>query len=147
MIDTPSRPSPRGRQADGSPHPVDIYVGNRVRLRRMLLGLSQESLASRLGITFQQLQKYERGLNRISSSRLYDISKLLQVDIDYFFDGLENPNVSLSTPDNAPATNWFHQEETLILVNAYNKIKNPKLRRHLYNLIIGMSGIEHADDN
>ena len=81
MEKQPQKNSIRGRQADGSPHPVDLHVGRRMRLRRNLLGISQETLAHKLGLTFQQVQKYERGLNRISSSRLFDISKVLNVRV------------------------------------------------------------------
>ncbi|HMB76303.1 MAG TPA: helix-turn-helix transcriptional regulator, partial [Kiloniellaceae bacterium] len=72
------------------PHPVDIYVGGRVRLRRTYLGYSQEKLGQALGLTFQQIQKYERGLNRISSSKLYELSKLLEVPVAFFFEGMED---------------------------------------------------------
>jgi len=74
-----------------SPDPVDVLVGRRVRLQRRQLGLSQERLASSLGLTFQQIQKYERGANRISASKLYQIACCLQVEISYFFDGLPSP--------------------------------------------------------
>lgn len=133
------KPGPRGRQADGSPHPIDIHVGNRVRLRRVLLGMSQEDLASRLGITFQQVQKYERGLNRISGSRLYDISKILQVNIDYFFDEFQTEHKEISFDENTPLSNLMQQEEALVLVNAYNKIKKPHLRQMLFDLVVSMS--------
>ena len=133
------KPGPRGRQADGSPHPLDIHVGNRVRLRRVLLGMSQEDLASRLGITFQQVQKYERGLNRISGSRLYDISKILQVNIDYFFDEFQTEHKEMPFDKNTPLSNLMQQEEALILVNAYNKIKKPHLRQMLFDLVVSMS--------
>lgn len=133
------KPGPRGRQADGSPHPIDIHVGNRVRLRRVLLGMSQEDLASRLGITFQQVQKYERGLNRISGSRLYDISKILQVNIDYFFEEFQTEHKEISFDENTPLSNLMQQEEALVLVNAYNKIKKPHLRQMLFDLVVSMS--------
>ena len=133
------KPGPRGRQADGSPHPIDIHVGNRVRLRRVLLGMSQEDLASRLGITFQQVQKYERGLNRISGSRLYDISKILQVNIDYFFDEFQTEHKEMPFDENTPLSNLMQQEEALVLVNACNKIKKPHLRQMLFDLVVSMS--------
>lgn len=79
----------RGRAADGGPNPVDIHVGARIRLRRTLLGLSQEKLGEALGITFQQVQKYERGANRVGASRLYSLSKALEVPVSFFFDGFE----------------------------------------------------------
>ena len=71
-----------------SPHPIDVHVGARVRLRRMLMGMSQDKLGDALGLTFQQIQKYEKGVNRISASKLFDISRFFKVDVGYFFDGL-----------------------------------------------------------
>ena len=73
----------------GKPNPVDVHVGQRVRLRRTLLGMSQEKLGEAIGLTFQQVQKYERGANRIGSSRLYDLSRVLDVPISYFFDDMD----------------------------------------------------------
>src|SRR4051794_36261191 len=76
-----------GRMASkGFPNPIDVHVGNRIRLRRTLLGMSQERLAEQIGLTFQQVQKYERGTNRVSSSRLFDLSRVLDVPIRYFFE-------------------------------------------------------------
>ncbi|MBN8551558.1 MAG: helix-turn-helix transcriptional regulator [Caulobacterales bacterium] len=72
------------------PNPIDIHVGSRVRMRRKLMGVSQEKLAEALGLTFQQVQKYERGVNRVSASKLFETSKFLDVDVSYFFDGLAN---------------------------------------------------------
>src|SRR5204862_7806940 len=78
-----------GRMASkGFPNPIDVHVGNRVRLRRTLLGMSQERLAEQIGLTFQQVQKYERGANRVSASRLFDLSRMLDVPISFFFDDM-----------------------------------------------------------
>ena len=133
------KPSPRGRRADGSPHPVDVYVGHRMHLRRVMLGLSQEDLALQLGITFQQVQKYERGLNRISSSRLYDISNVLKVDVGYFFAGYNDD--STQTDDNLRTddSDSDYNEETLLLINAFSKIKKASVRRLLYKLALSLS--------
>ena len=79
----------RGRLSDGTPNPIDLYVGSRVRMRRSLLGMSQERLAAELGVTFQQVQKYERGLNRIGASRLWDLSQVLGVSVAYFYENLD----------------------------------------------------------
>lgn len=81
----------------GQPNPVDIYVGSRLKLRRLILGISQKKMAEKLGITFQQVQKYENGINRISASRLWDISKLLKVQVEYFFDGM-NESIQAQSP-------------------------------------------------
>ncbi len=87
----------RGKQADGSPNPIDIYVGNRIKLRRLELGLTQEKLAQSISISFQQLQKYENGANRISASRLYDFSVVLGVPVGYFYENMPE-KIKLMSP-------------------------------------------------
>src|ERR1700759_1086976 len=82
--------STRGRRPAGKPNPVDVHVGSRVRLRRTLLGMSQEKLGEAIGLTFQQVQKYERGANRIGASRLFDLSRVLDVPVSFFFDDMTN---------------------------------------------------------
>jgi transcriptional regulator with XRE-family HTH domain len=82
------------------PHAFDAYVGLRIRTRRVLKNISQEQLGSKLGITFQQIQKYEKGINRISAGRLYEIASFLEVPVSYFFEGLDKPNVDLSVQEN-----------------------------------------------
>src|SRR3546814_16642206 len=86
------RPIGKARQA----HPVDVHVGGRVRLRRVFLGYSQEKLANALGLTFQQIQKYERGANRISASKLYELSRILSVPVTYYFEGVESEGEAAS---------------------------------------------------
>ena len=82
---------PSNRMASlGKPNPIDVHVGTRVRLRRTLLGLSQEKLGDAIGLTFQQVQKYERGANRIGASRLFDLSRVLDVPIAYFYDAMDD---------------------------------------------------------
>ncbi|ESQ88134.1 Cro/Cl family transcriptional regulator [Asticcacaulis sp. AC460] len=105
----PSTSSP-----DTEPHPVDVHVGQRVRLRRKALGVSQQGLAARLGVSFQQLQKYERGVNRISASKLYEISKALGVPIDYCFEGLTRGSAPLTTASDME-TNTVLTEEAQLL--------------------------------
>src|SRR5246127_5649896 len=95
--DTASARSTRGRMPSGKPNPVDVHVGSRVRLRRTLLGMSQEKLGEAIGLTFQQVQKYERGANRIGASRLFDLSRVLDVPVEYFFDDM-SAEVSARTP-------------------------------------------------
>ena len=127
-----------------------------MRLRRNLLGISQETLAHKLGLTFQQVQKYERGLNRISSSRLFDISKVLTVRVSYFFDEMDE-DVSAGSPlslslgdgsrktaDDAVADPML-REEAITLVNAFNKIKNPRLHRLIYHLVLTMGSNAERD--
>ena len=131
----------------GRPHPVDVHVGSRVRQRRTLLGMSQEKLGDAVGLTFQQIQKYERGTNRIGCSRLYEFSKVLDVPVSYFFD--EMPvNVLVGRPGGkgrrgmADSSADFQHEkdplakrETLELVRAYYKIVEPRVRKRIFEMV------------
>jgi len=94
--------STRGRLEDGAPNPVDVHVGARMRLRRTLLGISQEKLGEAIGLTFQQIQKYERGTNRISASRLFDLARVLDVPISFFFDDM--PDAAAASSPSAVIT-------------------------------------------
>lgn len=116
---------------DDGPHPVDMHVGQRLRMRRTLLGMSQEMLAERLGISFQQLQKYEKGSNRLSASRLFELSRMLDVPVSYFFDELPNDG---EVSADAPADPLM-KRESLELVRAYYDISDPRIRQHLVDLI------------
>lgn len=122
------------------PDPIDVHVGSRVRLRRTLLGMSQEKLGMALGLTFQQIQKYERGANRIGSSRLYRLSRILDVPVSFFFDDLPSESSSLSSGLSEDSPQPFESEqlskrETLELVRAYYRIRNPRLRKRLFELV------------
>ena len=133
---------------------VDKHVGNRLRIRRSLLGLSQEKLAECVGVTFQQVQKYERGANRISSSRLLSFSKLLDVPLSYFFDGLEDNDSSKSSAlgfaedkqegfdhgsKKIREKNLFTQKETIELMKAYYAVQDTKLRKEILKIVRSMS--------
>jgi transcriptional regulator with XRE-family HTH domain len=121
--------------ADG-PDPVDVHVGMRLRQRRTLLGMSQEKLAQAFGVSFQQVQKYERGANRISASRLHLLTKTLDVPITYFFEGLPNA-ASEPMPAAMPEEDGADQmtsRETLELVRAYYRIEDPSVRKRLVEL-------------
>ena len=111
-----------------SVNPIDVHVGSRVRLRRNLLGLSQADLGKMLGITFQQIQKYERGSNRIAASRLFKLSEVLVVPVSYFFDGLSTVEAPLATVANA---DLLAGRETGRLVRAYYRISDTGLRRQI----------------
>lgn len=154
MIKIAPKRSSRGRTPLGEPNPIDVHVGNRIRLRRTLLGMSQERLASLLGLTFQQVQKYERGMNRVGASRLWDISKVLEAPISFFyedmdkvvanqsprmFSGVENAMPALQEDETEYTADPMQKQETIELVKAYYKIPNRKAARHLYDLIIAMS--------
>lgn len=143
----------RGR-SDDSPNLVDIHVGNRLRLRRNVLRITQQQLASYVGLTFQQIQKYENGANRIGASRLWDIACVLGVNIDFFFEDMDDktknasPRKLLGVEENGggspfsrqnPAPDPMRTETALQLVRAYNRIPNRKLADVLYNLMISLS--------
>ena len=124
------------------PHPVDVHVGSRLRMRRTLLGMSQGKVAAALGLTFQQLQKNERGANRIGSSRLYELSKILDVPVSFFFEEMDTDVESLKRtvtkePDAAPDP--MAKRETLELVRAYYRIKNPAIRDKIRGLAKSMA--------
>jgi len=121
-------------------HPVDTHVGSRLRQRRALLGMSQTDLAKAVGLTFQQVQKYERGFNRISSSRLFEFAKVLDVPVTHFFDGMDS---SVGTTKRKPGRpkavekteDLNTKRETLELVRAYYKIRDKGLRTKTLDLI------------
>lgn len=127
-----------------NPHPVDIYVGSRVRLRRTLLGLSQQKLGQELGLTFQQIQKYERGANRIGSSRIFQISQILDVPVSFFFDGAENASAEKARGFSESEGAVFESEqlakrETLELVRAYYRIEHDAVRKKIFELVKAVS--------
>lgn len=128
----------------GHPNPIDVHVGGRVRLRRTLLGFSQERLAEAIGLTFQQVQKYERGANRIGSSRLFDLSRVLDVSVSYFFEDM-TASVASRTPsrmrglaESKPVPfelDPMAKRETLELVRAYYRIADPEARKRVFELV------------
>ena len=154
--------SSRGRTPQGEPNPIDVHVGNRIRLRRTLLGLSQEKLASLLGLTFQQVQKYERGMNRVGASRLWDIGKVLEVPIGFFYEDMDKEVANqsprmFSIPDSTPTElaeekgtidlDPMHRQETIELVKAYYKIGNRKAAKHMFDLIVVMSKTTYNNED
>ncbi len=121
------------------PNPVDVHVGGRMRLRRTLLGYSQEKLGKAVGLTFQQIQKYERGANRIGASRLYQFSKILDVPVAFFYDDMpaevDEAQPGLAEDDGTPFDQQqFTRRETLKLVRAYYAIADPAIRHRIYEL-------------
>jgi len=135
-----------------SPNPVDLHVGARIRMRRKVLGVSQEKLADELHLTFQQVQKYERGANRVSASKLYEIARALSSPVAYFFEGLSDP-VGASGGDERPDVSmhdFLMTPEGLELASAFPKIKRSRVRRRLLELVRSMveeSQAAEADDN
>lgn len=128
-------------------HPVDVYVGKRLRLKRTLLGLSQEAIGNAIGVTFQQIQKYERGINRMGASRLHDFARALGVPVSYFFDGYSadsTTNAYGMAEGEAPA---FEHEgmpnrETMEMMRAYYRIKSPTQRKRVLDLMKSMADAE-----
>ncbi len=133
-----------------TPNPIDVHVGQRVRLRRKQLGLSQERLAEALGLTFQQVQKYERGANRVSASKLYEIARELQVPVGFFYQGLDDT----STVDGENYTRaWSQVFEALLsdpngpaLAEAYVAIRRKSVRRALVDMVRVIAANDQ-DDN
>ena len=130
----------------GNPHPIDAHVGARVRLRRTLLGMTQTGLGDALGLTFQQVQKYERGTNRISASRLYDLSRVFDVPIEHFFEDMP-ADIAASSPAKGRGKakeppgyelDPMAKRETLELVRAYYNIEDANVRKRLYHLTKAM---------
>jgi transcriptional regulator with XRE-family HTH domain len=132
--------------AGKKPNPVDAHVGSRVRLRRMLLGMSQERLGESMGLTFQQVQKYEKGVNRIGASRLFQISKILDVPVQFFFEeapytGDGNAVRGMAEPDSeAFILEFLNSREGLELNRAFVKIGDPKVRKSVVDLVRALSG-------
>ena len=135
---------------ESRPSPIDVHVGSRIRLRRTLLGMSQERLGDSLGLTFQQVQKYERGVNRVGASRLFDLSRVLDVPISFFFDDMPDSLAASfggtpprRSPGSTEGTDPFGDDtlsrrETLELVRAYYRITDPSVRKRVFDLIKSM---------
>ncbi|MEK9978490.1 MAG: helix-turn-helix domain-containing protein [Paracoccaceae bacterium] len=120
-------------------HPVDVHVGRRIRHRRWLVGMTQQQLAQHVGIKFQQIQKYETGANRVSASRLWDISETLEVPISFFFEGLEREQAQQSATDSVPP-DLMGDKEALELIRSYYSIPENQ-RRRLFDLARVLSNV------
>ncbi len=139
-------------------HPVDVHVGMRMRQRRTLLGMSQTKVGDAVGLTFQQIQKYERGSNRVGSSRLYEFAKVLDVPVSYFFDEMPSNALAgrpMSGRDRkgfGEAGTPFEQQkdpfikrETLELVRAYYKIRETRVRKRIFEMVKAVGAASHAE--
>jgi len=115
------------------PHPVDRHVGLRIRMRRKEMGVSQERLAEALGITFQQVQKYERGANRVSASKLWEIAGALRTPVAYFYDGLGDQDAATSQRD--AAQDFMLSTEGIELMSSFPRISEPAIRRKIVELV------------
>ncbi|WP_421784676.1 helix-turn-helix domain-containing protein [Hyphobacterium sp.] len=125
---------------------IDAHVGSRVRLRRQLLKMSQEKLGEELGVTFQQVQKYERGANRIGASRLFSLSKVLDVPVNFFFEGLSGVSAQgVAESEQSPIVYEFIQSsDGVALAEAFSRIKTPKVRRRVLELVRSLADGEEA---
>lgn len=120
------------------PNPIDVHVGSRIRLRRNMLGLSQEKLGESLGITFQQIQKYEKGTNRVGASRLQAISAILNVPVSFFFEDAPGSSNQAGFAEDNEATyvvDFLNSNEGVQLTRAFTKISDPKVRRKIIDLV------------
>jgi transcriptional regulator with XRE-family HTH domain len=132
--------------AKKAPNPIDIYVGSRVRMRRMMLGMSQEKLGNSLNLTFQQVQKYEKGTNRIGASRLRQIGQALQVAESFFFEGAPMPpngrSAGVAAVAQSPAyvSDFLATSDGLALIKSFMRIKSSKLRRSIVDMVEQVAG-------
>jgi len=144
---TPRRP---GRRKSDRPNPIDVHVGSRVRLRRNMLGLSQEKLGEAIGLTFQQVQKYERGANRIGASRLLELSRVLDVPVSFFYDDTDPvrapaiPAGFSETPQEGFDTDPLRRREAKELIDAYYDIEEIAVRRRLFDLAKALAAAGNA---
>jgi transcriptional regulator with XRE-family HTH domain len=130
----------------GGPHPVDRHVGLRIRLRRKELGISQERLAEALGLTFQQVQKYERAANRVSASKLWEIARALETSVSYFYEGLEAAEAALPAAANPRAHEFLLSPEGLELAQIFPKLPRARVRRKVVELVRALADGE-GDEN
>ena len=146
----------RGRLSDGTPNPIDVHVGTQLKLRRISLGLTQERLADELGITFQQVQKYEKGLNRIGASRLWDLAQVLGVSVAYFYENLDENSQNKSPrkisnhlvfSDNVKEFDMgiLLNKDIRDLINSYLMISDPKVAKNVLKLVISMASSEEKE--
>jgi transcriptional regulator with XRE-family HTH domain len=132
-----------------TPNPIDRHVGSRVRMRRMMISMSQEKLGERLGITFQQVQKYEKGTNRIGASRLQQIASILGVPVSFFFEGAPGGEAAAGFAESgnpAYVSDFLATSEGLALSKAFMKVSDPKLRRRIVDLVEAMVAANEAGE-
>jgi transcriptional regulator with XRE-family HTH domain len=130
-------------------NPIDVHVGGRVRLRRMLLGMSQEKLGEHLGLTFQQIQKYEKGINRIGASRLFDLSQVLAVPVQFFYEELAVRGADggfAERPAESYAAEFLGSREGLELNKAFARVTDARVRRSIVDLVRAFAGEKPAEE-
>ncbi len=154
LVDDTGDDLPRG--ASRRANPMDVHVGTRVRLRRMLLGMSQEKLGEHLGLTFQQVQKYEKGVNRIGASRLFDLAKVLGVPVQFFYDeapvgthghAIEPLTGFAEQPNEGFVVEFLGSRDGLELNKAFARIKDARVRRSIVDLVRSLAGEENHNSD
>lgn len=151
------KPRYYGKGTAGNPDSIDVHVGSRMRLRRSILGLSQENLAEGLGLTFQQVQKYERGVNRVSASRLYHLGQILDVPVNFFFEGFneKSPSKAYGFSDNRQEDfSWLEEEggdlmerkETIDLVRTYYQVQDQSVRKNFVKMLKALVSSQGYND-
>jgi transcriptional regulator with XRE-family HTH domain len=153
-----SRPTGAAEQIEGDergsrrPNPIDVHVGSRVRFRRMLLGMSQEKLGEKLGLTFQQIQKYEKGINRIGASRLFDLAQVLGVSVQFFYEEVAAADAQpmlaqgfAETPGENSIVEFLRSRDGLELNRAFVRITDPKARRAIVDLVRSLANDDTLD--
>lgn len=126
------------------PNPIDVHVGSRLRMRRMLVGMSQEKLGESLDVTFQQIQKYEKGSNRISASRLFDIARILNVPIQFFFDNVKLARSTKKSErhqqvDAMQVIDFLSSSDGAALIRRFSEIEDAQVRRNIVDLVKSIS--------
>lgn len=143
MVKSPKGDLAPGTRGSDTPHPVDVHVGQRIKLRRTLMGMTQGKLGESIGLTFQQIQKYERGANRVSSSKLWQLSNVLDVPISFFFDDMPD-SIRQSFPGYTGETAesdipeehlTLHRRQTLELVRTFSRLQDPVIRKRVIDVV------------
>ncbi len=137
-----------GNESRKPPNPIDVHVGSRVRLRRMLIGMSQEKLGEQLGLTFQQVQKYEKGTNRIGASRLFQIAQILSVPVQFFYEDMGQPTArpaGFSEGGGENVMDFVSSAEGLALNRSYARITDAAVRRRILELVRAVAGEPLSD--
>jgi transcriptional regulator with XRE-family HTH domain len=139
-----ARPTPKYGRGTGVPNPIDVHVGNRIRMRRLLLGMNQETLANALGLTFQQVQKYEGGANRVSASRLSAMAEILNVPISYFFGDLRDE--AEISPEDQQLREQLQRPETIELIRLYYAMPDLKVRHQFLDMVKALAEASEAEE-
>ncbi len=151
MAETLTAPAERTTVAARKPHHIDVHVGSRVRLRRMFIGMSQERLGEQMNLTFQQIQKYEKGTNRIGASRLFQLAEVLNVPVGFFFEGLDVPSqgakaAGFAEPNSETyVMDFLDSREGVELNRAFVRIKDPKVRKSIVDMVRAMAEAEQDE--